>query len=433
MNRGLTTLLNAAALGLLAAAGCGADVPGYTFSAPICAKGETEGSAFQMGRVNNKGQFSCVINVGGERVFVWDGTKVLKLSDDSIKLPDGSAFSTGNVWTSLGINDNGKVAWVADTDASVAGVRYIVTYDLKSGQYEIIAKPGLPVPGGGTFGDGENFGPTNRMLADINNKDQVAWNQAISGGDADGHSGIFLYDPATKKTTALARPGAVVEGKKLTNGWWPSINDAGQVAFIGDVENSDDYGIYLADSKGNLTAIAPAGTKVEGLTISSARWPSLANNGDIVFVGDTGASQGGSGEGTDDTAVFLYSTADKKLHVVVKPGDALPGGSTWKGVEPSRRVVQANSRGQVAMIGVRADDRDGIYLWQGGKLQALILGNSTVPGLGKVDGVSKGVGGVTGYHFAMSENGYVVFPAVVDGTECFVEATPPATPPAAGE
>jgi starvation-inducible outer membrane lipoprotein len=85
---------------------------------------------------------------------------------------------------------------------------------------------------------------------------------------------------------------------------------------------------------------------------------------------------------------------------------------------------------------VREDGGDGIYVYQNGKVEALILGNSTVTGLGRVDGVSKGIGGVTGYHFAMSENGHIAFPAVVDGTECFVVAAPPATqavnPPTAG-
>jgi hypothetical protein len=401
----------------------------YTFSEPVSATGDlATGHNFQMGHVNDKGQFSFVIDTSQtgqlERVFAWDGTKAVKISDDGIMLPDGSDFISGNVWTSLGLNDAGTVAWVADTDAYVAGVKYVVTYSLGNTQYKIIATPGLPAPGGGSFGDGESFGPTNRMLADINNKGQVVWNQTFDGGDADGHSGVFMYDPATLKTTAVARPGAVIGGSHLTNAWWPSVNDAGQVAFIGDVDGSDAYGIYMADGQGNITPIAAAGTKVEGLTISSARWPNMANNGDIVMVGDTADSHGGAGEVTDNTAVLLYSAADKTLRVIVKPGDAVPGG-VWRGVEPSRRVVQVNSMGQVAMIGVRQDGGDGIYVYQDGKVQALMLGNTMVAGLGHVDGVSKGIGGVTGWHFAMSENGYLAFPASVDRTEGFVLATPP--------
>jgi hypothetical protein len=122
------------------------------------------------------------------------------------------------------------------------------------------------------------------------------------------------------------------------------------------------------------------------------------------------------------------SAADKSVHLIVKPGDALPGGSTWQGVEPSRRTVGLTSHGQAFMIGVRADSADGIYMWQGGQLQALILGGTTVTGLGMVDGVSKGVGGVTGYHFGVSDDGHVAFAAVADGVEGYVLASPPAPP-----
>ena len=61
-----------------------------------------------------------------------------------------------------------------------------------------------------------------------------------------------------------------------------------------------------------------------------------------------------------------------------------------------------------------------------GKVDALILGGTTVAGLGKVEGVTKGIGGVTGYHFGVSGDGHIAFPAVVDGVEGYVVASPPA-------
>jgi hypothetical protein len=427
-------VVSVAALGLLAPAICRAaglpKLSDYKFQCVAAAKGDFDGgNSYQMGGVNSKGQMSFVISVGGERVYAYDGTKVIRVSDDSIALPDGAHFQN-DVWTSLGINDNGKVVWIASTDSAL-GQHYVMTYDINTAKYEIVARPGDAVDGGGKFGSGESWGASARWYANINNKDQVAFNANVLEGN-DSHSGVFMYDPATKKVTKVAHPGDTVGGKKLTNAWWPSINDAGQVVFIGNVDDSEDYGIYVADGKGNISPISPPGTKVDALTLSSSRWPAIANNGDIAFVGDVGASQGGASDpnATDDAGVFLYSAADKKLHTIVKPGDAVPGG-VFHGVANRRRTVQVNSLGQVSFPATREDGGDGIYVFQGGKIEALMLGGTTVAGLGKVDGVTVGNGGVTGWHFAMSEAGHIAFPAVVDGTECYVLATPPA--PTAGQ
>jgi len=427
-------VVSVAAIGLLAPTrGRAAEinVKDYTFSMPVKAAGEYDGAgALQMGDVNNKGQFCMDFSLGGEREYVWDGTKLIMLTDENVTMSDGATFAVGNVWSPTGMNDNGKVVWTADmTDGS--GSHYILVYDLATKKYTIAAKPGDPAPGGGTFGE-SGIVYAARMLADINNKDQVVWNVAVTGADGSDYDGVFMNDLLQQKTTAIARNGMkTTDGKTITNAWWPDTNDLSQVVFGANVDGSDAYGVYLWDN-GNISPIIPAGSTIDGVTIGSARWARIANNSDIVAVVDTSGDQGPGGEGTDDTGVVFYSAADKSLHLIVKPGDALPGGSTWQGVEPSRRTVGVTSNGQAFMIGVRADGGDGIYMWQGGKLQVLILGNSTVPGLGKVDGVSKGVGGVSGYHFGVSDNGHVAFAAVAEGIEGYVLATPPAPAPAAG-
>lgn len=424
------------ALCALAPLAYGADVVGYTYSLPVSAKGPYAGyHQFQQGSLNNKGQFSFdMINSADatERIFAWDGKQVIMLSDSSIKLPNGAAFSAGNVWTPFGLNNNGLVAWIADTDGSIGGVRYVVTYDLTSKTYSIIAKPGDPAPGGGTFGDGQSFGASNRMLADVNDAGQVVWNQVVTGGPADGNSGVFMYDPATKKITSVALTGTTTSaGKALLNAWWPMINNQGQVVFSGNTgtDAAAPYGVYVWD-KGTVTPVAEPGTKVGSVTLASARWAHIANNGDVVFVGDTKSDQGGAAEVTADTGVFLYTAADKKLQTVIKPGDPLPGGGTFQGVEASRRVVEVNAKEQVVIAGVRDDNSGGIYLWQNGKLSALALDGDTLPGVGKVDGVIKGNGGVDGYHIALNDNGDVAFPVGTGGVEGICLATAPK--PAAG-
>jgi hypothetical protein len=70
---------------------------------------------------------------------------------------------------------------------------------------------------------------------------------------------------------------------------------------------------------------------------------------------------------------------------------------------------------------------DGCYRWDPATntIDGLLLGNTTVPGLGKVGGVTKNNSGCTGYHMGVSGDGHVLFDAVVDGVEGYLVATPP--------
>lgn len=422
-----------AALGLLApTVGYAADVANYKFSAPVCAKDAYEGaSLMQVGDLNNKGQFTVNFIHDGEKIYVWDGSALRKLSEADIKISDGSAFSTGNVWSPHAINDNGVVAWVADMDASAAGVKYVLTYEIATGKYNIIAAPGMPADGGGEFLDNSGGGPGGRMVADINNAGQVVWNVAVEGPDGEPAGGVFMYDPATQKITAVARPGTPAPGGgTITNAWWPNVSESGQVSFSAAVDGAEEFGVYVWD-KGTISAVAAPGTQVGDLTIAAARWARMAGNGDIAFVGDVGGTaNAGNAEVTEDTAAFLYTAADKKLTAILKPGDALPGGGEFVGVEPNRRAVVPNSRGQVLIVGIRADATGGVYIWDNGKLDALFTTGQDLAGVGTVTAVGYQVNGWDGYHSAINDNGDVLVPAQIDGLGCYVLATAPAAAPA---
>jgi len=438
-------VVTVAALGLLAPAVVRADILGYTFSQPVKAGVITgldisDGGTFQMGDVNNKGQFSMDFssgNQGGEREYVWDGAKLIKVADDTKPLPDGAIMGGGNTWSPTGLNNNGVVAWVVDPSDKSTGPHYVVTFDSATGAYTIIARPGDPAPGGGTYTDGP--ATVSRMLADINDQGQVTFENGRPGADGSDHAAVYLYDPATKKGTLLAGPDTkTTDGKTITDAGWPDINNKSEVVFTASLDGTT-AGIYQADASGNVSPIIPAGSTIDGQKIGSARWARNNNNGDVVAVVDlNGDDNGLSGEVADNLGVALYSAADKSVHLIVKPGDAVPGG-TYHSLENNRRIVGITDSGQVFFLGVREDaapdgtQGDGVYRWDPTtkKIDALILGNSTVPGLGKVAGVTKGNGGVTGYHFGVSGDGHVAFPAVVDGVEGFVVATPP--PAATGQ
>src|SRR5262249_22484764 len=155
----------------------------------------------------------------------------------------GIAPGTANQWTPHGLNNLGHEALVIDTDQSDSQ-HAVVMYDLATQAFTIISTQQTPPPGGGAFGAGGVI-VEGRMVADINNNDQVVWSQAASSADGNDNDGVFLYDPATKQITAVARNGMKLpNGKTILNAVYPDINDKGQVVFMANTTDSDDVGIY---------------------------------------------------------------------------------------------------------------------------------------------------------------------------------------------
>ena len=186
---GTMAVVAVAALGLLAPATVRADILGYTFSVPvkqgvITGLDISDAGTLQMGNVNNKGQFCMDFsssNQNGEREYLWDGTKLIKVADETKPLPDGAIMGGSNTWSPTGLNNNGVVAWVVDPSDNSTGGHYVVAFDSAAGTYTIVERPGDPAPGGGTYEDGP--ATVSRMLADINDQGQVAFENGRPGGD----------------------------------------------------------------------------------------------------------------------------------------------------------------------------------------------------------------------------------------------------------
>src|SRR5207244_11771769 len=106
-----------------------------------------------MCNVKNKGQLCMDFssgNQGGEREYLWNGTKLIKVADETKPLPDGAIMGGGNTWSPTGLNNNGVVGWVVDPSDKSTGAHYVVAFDSVANTYTIIARPGAPAPGGGT-------------------------------------------------------------------------------------------------------------------------------------------------------------------------------------------------------------------------------------------------------------------------------------------
>jgi len=437
--------VSVATLGLLApkvahaAATPGAkSIPGYTFSQHFLSGGPAGATdAYQSGDINNKGQF-CGDPNPGEREVAFDGTKELILSDADvpIKAPDGATINNG-VWSPQGINNNGIVAWIADIGDGGTGPHYVMAYDMsKSGAaaYTIVERPGDPTPEGTKYED-QNAGPGGaRMLADINNKNEVFWTTCKAGADGNDYAAIYSYNLDTKKGRLVVADGSMTtDGKTIVSAWWPDTNDSSMCAMSATVDaDQTSWGIYLEDGQGNITPIIPAGSTIDGVKIGSARWPRLSNNGDIVAVVDVnGTDNGGAGEVNADMGLAIYSAKDKSVHLIVKSGDKVPGG-TYAGQEPSRRTMGITDSGQVFFLAQLSEtvpngaQAYGCYRWDPATntIDALVLGNTTVGSM-KVGEVTKSNGACTSYHMGVSGDGHVLFGAVINGVEGYLACSPP--------
>jgi hypothetical protein len=400
--------VSVAAVGLLAPKAVLAQT--YKFKVVTTSK-EYGGHQFQIGDLNNKDQFSFNIvgpdkdnGGGGEVTYFWDGSTITRIQPSDTKLSDGAALISSNMWTPQSVNDLGHVAYVADTDKSPHA---IVVWDSAAKTYTMISNIDTVVEGGKLTSAGVSL--EGRMLADINNKDQVVWSEGLDPGTGDANDAVFFFDPATKKITTVARKGtALPGGKTILSALFPDIDDAGEIVFMANTADNENFGVYQW-AGGNITVIAAPGTTVDGVKVESFKLPRISRTGGgfIVFRGELKASGSGTPQ-ADDTGFFLSSGG--KVTKIVAPGDALPAGK-FVATEGNRRAIGVNKNGLVAFKATLENDRSGIFLWQAGKFTPLVTSGQTVES-SKIDSVVQGLGGQDGYHMAINDFGDVVFSGV---------------------
>jgi hypothetical protein len=423
MRRGATTFAAVAAVCLMATPAAFAQ---YKFKVVI-SSAQFGGATYQACNLNNNGQFSFNIvgsevdsGGGGETTYVWDGTAAIRLQPTDTKLSDGSSLVSASHWSPHGINDAGKVAFVADTDNSPHA---IVVYSIADKAFTLIAKNDTVVEGGTLTSAGVAL--EGRMVCDINNKDQIVWSEGLTPADgSDPNDAVFMFDPAANKVTTLARKGtALPGGKTILNALFPDIGDDGAVVFMANTADDENFGIYQW-ANGNITVICAPGTQVDGVTVAQAKLPRNSDVGHVVFRGET-VSSGGAAPVADDTGYFMFSAG--KLTKIIAPGDALPGGKKFVATEAGggRRSVGVNDSGLVAFKAVMENDESGIYLWKDGTITPMLTSGQSVEAAGTVESTTQGAAGSSGYHMGINDHGDVLFSGVIDGANVFVLATAP--------
>jgi hypothetical protein len=201
--------------------------------------------------------------------------------------------------------------------------------------------------------------------------------------------GIFSAD-ARGNLAAVALPGdAAPGGGTFDQAWDSTINEHGEVAFGGHVAGEECVGqtpgvlscyesLYLKDRRGRLISIAHQGAPAAGGGTYRAAWGGKIDHHGNILF---------TGDLTPapDVAVsqglFLYSGGT--VRPVVRPGDAMPGGGTLASTTNNPDNFNLNNEGEI-VFAASLDSGAGIYWHRHGVTRLIVRFGDTLPGIGKV-------------------------------------------------
>lgn len=177
----------------------------------------------------------------------------------------------------------------------------------------------------------------------------------------------------------------------------PRINNAGDVTFGGHVFGEECISpraftcfenVYVKHPNGTIESIAHQGQAAPGGGTFRFAYGALINDaGDIAFLGDLSAP----GATFESGGVYLRRAG--ALTAVARPGQAMPGGGHLTLVE-SNQGLGLNEDGDVSFVADLDTGDKGAYLYSGGVLQLIARTGTVIPGLGTVSDF--GLDGTTG-------------------------------------
>ena len=332
---------------------------------------------FETYGLNNRGVASFVteVSVGGavtssgssEGLFLARPGEIAQVARFGQPAPGGGTFGPG-ILGSTPINDRGEVAFayqLLPATFPLGTNSGLYRFAGKRGGVTAVVVPGsTPAPGGGVF-QGVAFDPT------LNNRGDIAFDGVVPAGD-----GVFTADRHGQIST-VAQPGDSAPGGTFVDAVSGSINDAGDVAFVGLIAGGYP-GVYVKRAAtGEIQSIAQRGEPAPGGgTYVSAYGPMINNRGEIAFVGEFAFRTAG---------LFLRS-AQGVVESVVRPGDPLPGGGNLAFVRGGSEYLHLNNAGAVLFLAHLDTGGGRLYVSSGDDLRFVADTGDVIPGAGTIVG-----------------------------------------------
>jgi hypothetical protein len=272
----------------------------------------------------------------------------------------------------VSVNQHGNVLFSAD---HTGGGRPWGTFLWNAAKQQVttVALKGMPATGNMEFTAPGGFAPA------LNNANEMALVGQVKNPAGPGGYGLFfLGQDGVLRSVLLpseALPGGSGQNQALTNAYlMPSINDAGVVAFLTQTHSSSRYSAYMWEY-GSIIPVMIAGTAIPGQgKVTGVSSVFLNNKNRSVLVTATTDRWGSSRQG-------VFSVLDGRVTTIAAPGWTMPGGGTLKTVQsaytqefspPTIGVSGANAAGQHAFLATLEDGSTAVYRTEPGGYLSLI-------------------------------------------------------------
>jgi hypothetical protein len=360
------------------------------------------GIEFEVGDLNTRGDasFASETLVGlptGEGLFVASPHETSQLERTSLPAPGGGVFGAGVVGR-VALNDSGDAAfasYLAPFNLPIGVNAGAYRWNSSNSQLSAVAVPGFTsAPSGGVF-EG-TFG------AAIGSDGSIAFGGIIdTTAGISGRLGMGVFQATgTGAISTVVAPGTPApNGGAFDFAGHPTIGGAGDIGFDGHVRGRP-CGVltpqsvsiqcrdeaYVKRHASGIERIAGSGDAAPGGgTFTSAFNPIPNARGDVLFAGDLTPAP------RVLRSIGLFLSSGGSLSVVVRPGDALPGGGNFVTTGFGSPQFSLNDRGEVAFAATLDTDDDGdgildtgVYVWSAGALQLIARTGTVVPDIGTI-------------------------------------------------
>jgi hypothetical protein len=291
-----------------------------------------------VGAINDSGHIALWANVTGTGIVgnqsygIWQGTS------SGLALVTRSGISAAgapvgvNVEIPLGVtalNNAAQVGFAANlTGIGVNSTNNEGLFSSGSGSLTLVVRKGSQAAGTPSGVNYLSFSPSYPLL---NDNGKIAFRAVLTGNGVDSTNNLGIWSQGSGELALVARTGSHAPGTTGDASFFdlhfPSLNSAGQTAFRanligGDVDFTNDRGIWATDKSGALTLVARTGDQLE---VAPGDVRTLA---DLDFVTATGNGDGRSSAfNSFGQLVFWASFTDGAQGIIVSnrvatiPGD----------------------------------------------------------------------------------------------------------------